>query len=303
MSKKFFVIFLKKSIKVIAISTLACLALIFSQLFLQTFQSGVVYEYFSVFSICLLILISVLTILSITFINKNHSLIYKSAFLLIVLTLIFTCAGYYLKSLGFLDKIKSIEQLRDYIQSFGAFAVLLFVLIQFLQVVILPIPSVVTVGAGVLLFGPFLGALYSCIGIISGSIVAFLTGRFLGLKVVVWLLGEKNLKKGLKIIEGKDKVLLTFMFLFPFFPDDVLCFVSGITSINAKYFIIMITVVRIITVFCSSFSLNNSFIPYNTWWGILLWATFFSLTITATIFIYKRGNKIEKYFLSKFKKH
>ena len=33
-------------------------------------------------------------------------------------------------------------------------AVILFILIQFLQVVVLPIPAFITVGAGVLLFGP-----------------------------------------------------------------------------------------------------------------------------------------------------
>ena len=200
---------------------------------------------------------------------------------------------YFLSVSGFLDRINSVDEFRRYIQSFGPYAVILFVVLQFLQVVILPIPSFITVGAGVLLFGPFLGSIYSSIGIIIGSIVAYYIGRIFGVKVVKWLVGEQALNKALKMIKGKDKVVLIFMFLFPFFPDDVLCFIAGITTIMPSYFIPMIIVVRLITVFISSYSMNNSIIPYNTWWGIVLWIIFIILTIVATILICKYGDKIQ----------
>jgi uncharacterized membrane protein YdjX (TVP38/TMEM64 family) len=207
-----------------------------------------------------------------------------------------------LKISGFLDRINSVEDFREYISSFGNYAVILFILIQFLQVIVLPIPSFITVGAGVLLFGALYGAIFSAIGIILGSVVAFIIGRFFGFKVAKWLVGEESLQKGLKSIRGKDKLILTFMFLFPFFPDDVLCFVAGITTVSATYFIIMICIVRVVTVFASSYSMNNSIIPYNTWWGILLWIVFFAATIVLTIIIYKYGEKIEKAIFKKRKK-
>ena len=86
------------------------------------------------------------------------------------------------------------------------------------------------------------------------------------------------------------------MFLFPFFPDDLLCFVAGITSVSSKFFIAMIIVTRIVSVFVSSYSVNNSLIPYNTWWGILLWGLFFVFTVLLSIIISKKGNQIEKLF-------
>ena len=118
--------------------------------------------------------------------------------------------------------------------------------------VFLPIPAFITAGAGVLLFGPFLGAVYSYIGITLGSFVAYFIGKIFGVKVANWLVGENNLKKGLNTIKGKDKVVLTFMFLFPFFPDDVLCFVAGITTIKPLFFIVMILITRLVSIFATS---------------------------------------------------
>jgi len=203
---------------------------------------------------------------------------------------------YFLKISGFLNKVDSIKKFREYIDSYGNYAVFFFILMQFLQVVVLPIPAFITVGAGVLLFGPLKGSILSCIGIILGSIVAFLIGRIFGFKVAKWLVGEENLKKGLKTIKGKDRVILTFMFLFPFFPDDILCFVAGITTMSTTFFIIMIIITRIVSIFASSYSMNNSIIPYDTWWGILIWIIFISLTLVLMILLYKKGDKIESYF-------
>ena len=111
-----------------------------------------------------------------------------------------------------------------------------------------------------------------------------------------------NLDKGLELVKGKDKVILTFMFLFPFFPDDVLCFVAGLSSMSVPYYIVMITITRIINIVVSAYSVNGSIIPYNTWWGILLWIAVFILVAALCYVIYKHGDKIENFFKSKFSK-
>ena len=92
-------------------------------------------------------------------------------------------------------------------------------------------------------------------------------------------------------------IMIIFMLIFPFFPDDILCFVAGLTSISPLFFIIMIFITRIISVFATCFSMNNDIIPYNTWWGICLWLLFFAITVFLTIEIYKNGDKIEKLFI------
>ena len=293
---------LREVLYIIFISMLGILAIVFSVLYIETFNDGFFAEYSNMIIAVTVALITAITVLAISFLRYSKKIVYKLFFIAIVITALAIITIYILKVSGFLEKIDTVEDFRKYIASFGSFAVVLFIIIQFLQVVVLPIPSFITVGAGVLLFGPLKGAFFSVVGIIAGSLTAFIIGRVFGFKVAKWIVGESNLKKGLQNIKGKDKLILTFMFLFPFFPDDVLCFVAGITTISPTYFTIMILIVRTITVFVSSYSINNSIIPYNTWWGILLWCLFFALTILFTFIIYKYGDKIENKFFKKRKK-
>ena len=165
---------------------------------------------------------------------------------------------------------------------------------NFLQVVILPIPGFIAVGTGVALFGPLKTSIYALIGILLGSFVAFFIGRVLGYKVVKWIVGKDTLDKWLKSVKNKDKLVLTFMFLFPFFPDDVLCFIAGLSSMSTAYFFVMITLCRIISVVVASYSINGNIIPYTTWWGIALWILVFFVTVLITVYLYKNGDKIEK---------
>lgn len=286
-------------IQAVFITVLICLigvsGIIFSLLYIETFETGFVSQYLLSIKTVSVAVIITLTIATLAF-SPSKKLVYKILFLIEGAIALVLLVLFMLKKSGFLERVDSIDSFRDYIASFGNLAVIVFIILQFLQVVVLPIPAFITVGAGVLLFGPLVGAIYSCIGIIAGSIVAYFIGRVLGYKVAAWLVGEKNLDKGLNAIKGKDKVVLTFMFLFPFFPDDVLCFVAGLTSISPLFFIVMIFITRIISVFATCFSMNNDIIPYNTWWGICLWVLFFALTIVLTIAIYKKGDKIEKLF-------
>lgn len=301
MSKKCLSV-LKNVLSVIFISLNGLIGIVFAVLYLETFSEGFVSDYFDVILTVAVVLITVFTMLAIIFLRHSKGLLYKLFFIIVVSIAVVSVLLYVLKVSGFLNKIDSVEDLRAYISSFGSNAVLVFIALQFLQVVVLPIPAFITVAAGVLLFGAFKGAVFSCIGIIAGSFAAFFIGRVFGYKVAKWLVGKDNLDKWLNKIKGKDKIVLTFMFLFPFFPDDVLCFVAGITTMSALFFSIMIVFTRLISVFATCYSLNNSIIPYNTWWGILLWIAFIALTVVLTVLIYKKGDRIEAFFSRKKKR-
>ncbi len=239
------------------------------------------------------IIVSLITIIAYIFQLADKNFIYKIVVLVLIFAAISLAVLYVLKISGFWDKIDSIEDFRAYVSGYGAFTIPIFILIQFLQVVILPIPGFITIGAGVALFGPFWGTVYSTIGILSASIVAFFIGRKLGYKVARWLVGKEALDKWVEIVKGKDKVILTFMFLFPFFPDDILCFVAGLSSMSTPYYLVMITVTRIVNIAVSSYSINGNLIPYNTWWGLLIWGILFAFTAFLCYLIYKYGDKIE----------
>ena len=203
---------------------------------------------------------------------------------------------------GLWERIDSVEGLRELIASTGAWGPIVFILLQALQVFLLPLPGVLTVGAGVLMFGEWQGCIYSYIGILAGSIVAFGIGRVVGYRAAAWLVGKESLDKWLEKIKGQDRRLLTAMFLLPIFPDDVLCFVAGLSTMTWRYFIIMQVISRALSVAFTSFSVGGMTIPYNTWWGILCWIAIGAAIIGIFILIYKKGDKIEAWFLKNFSK-
>ena len=88
------------------------------------------------------------------------------------------------------------------------------------------------------------------------------------------------------------------MFLLPMFPDDVLCFVAGLSSMSFLFFFVVILISRVIAVFATSYSV--SLIPFNTWWGITLWALFFVGVIILFFFLYKKSDAIEAWVQKKF---
>ncbi|MBQ7340152.1 MAG: TVP38/TMEM64 family protein [Clostridia bacterium] len=228
-------------------------------------------------------------------ITKKESFFNKVLVLFVLLALFSSITLYLLNNFEFLKKINSVNELRGFVESFNGYAVLIYILVQFFQVTILPVPSIFITSVGVLLFGPLKSAIFGAIGVISGSIVSYYFGRIFGVKVVGWLVGYKKLEKAVKFFKGKDKALFTFMFLFPFFPDDLLCMLAGTSAIKPKFFIIMTICTRSITTFLSAFTLNNNLIPYDSWWGISIYVLFFIFTIYLAINIIKN----DKFFLNK----
>ena len=212
---------------------------------------------------------------------------------------------YAISATGFIKKMTSIDALREFIENSGGrtVTIVVFILIQFLQVVILPIPSTVTVMAGVALFRPWECAIYSFIGIFTGSVVAFAVGRWLGYKVVCWIVGKEELDKWLKKIEGKDYLILSIMFLLPLFPDDILCFIAGLSSMTWMYYLVMIFITRALSIILSAYSFDS--IPFNTWWGILIWIVIIAAVIALFYIVCKHSDKIDYFIKNKlgFRRH
>ncbi len=219
--------------------------------------------------------------------------------LLSLYILLFFILGIYtlLERTGFFEVIQSKENLQEYLQKTGVWMPVLYTLLQFLQVIILPIPSVLSTIVGVALFGAFWAMAYSLLGILLGSLVAFLIGRRLGERAVAWIVGEETLKKWKKKVRGKDNVFLTLMFVLPVFPDDVLCFVAGLSNMSLKYFLTVIFFSRFIGIAATCYSIN--LIPFNTWWGITVWVLFAVIVTFAFIYAYKNMERIQKFFRNK----
>ena len=99
------------------------------------------------------------------------------------------------------------------------------------------------------------------------------------------------------IIKGKDYLILSIMFLLPLFPDDVLCFVAGLSSMTWPYFLIMIFVTRALSITLSALSFDS--IPFTTWWGLLCWALIIGAVVALFYLVIKYSDKIDWFIKNK----
>lgn len=232
-------------------------------------------------------------LLSVLAVYKEKNGLTKALLIIELLALFSFLLWWILQKTGFFETFGDAEKLQGYLEKAGIWMPLFYIALQFLQVVLLPIPSVVSTIAGLALFGAFWTTIYSFIGITLGSILAFYIGRRWGNRAATWLAGEEQLKKWQKKLKGKDNAVLTAMFILPAFPDDILCFLAGISSMTWRYFLIMMSLSRLVAIASTCYSVD--FIPFNTWWGILIWVGIILILITAVTLVYKNMDKIQEW--------
>lgn len=163
--------------------------------------------------------------------------------------LIFIVAGviaiYYVgQSLGWFEFLESREAMREWIRGFGAWAPFAFFLLQFVQVIFSPIPGNLTTIAGGVMFGFFYGFLLSLGAILLGSIAAFLLGKAFGRPLVEKIAGKGLVEKYMKSVSSRQRVVLIMMFLLPFFPDDLLCLIAGLSAMRVPQFTLLMILTR-----------------------------------------------------------
>lgn len=169
---------------------------------------------------------------------------------------------------GFFEAAGSQEKLGAYIARCAPWSHLSYFGIQLASVVIAPIPSNITAAAGAYLFGLWPSFLLTWGAVTMGSAIVFTLARALGQKFVGQFVSDKLSEKYLDVIRRKRDVFLALAFLFPFFPDDILCILAGLTDISFRRFFLLVVLARPwgLLVSCMVGSATVS-IP---WWGMAL---------------------------------
>jgi uncharacterized membrane protein YdjX (TVP38/TMEM64 family) len=143
------------------------------------------------------------------------------------------------------DLLHDRQQLKGLIRSFGPYSPLAYILLQILQVVIAPVPGGAVEFLGGYLFGAKAGFVYSMIGLILGSWLAFSLARIFEKIAVEKFVSEQTRKKFDYLVEHEGAILSFILFLVPGFPKDALCYILGLTPMHVGIFLIISTVGRI----------------------------------------------------------
>ena len=153
--------------------------------------------------------------------------------------LLLGAGGLFLYRSGFFAACTSIPALRAYIDRSAPYSHLTFFVVQLLSVVLAPIPSNLTAAAGGLLFGTWPAFFLTYGALMAGSLLVFWLARTLGRDFVDRVVSRKLAEKYQKVIREKTTVFLALAFLLPYFPDDMLCILAGLTPITFGRFALL----------------------------------------------------------------
>ncbi len=211
--------------------------------------------------------------------------------LIILITILAAVAIlYYIgKNNGWFTLFESKENLQQYVASFGAWAPLAFFTLQFLQVIISPIPGSVTTLVGGVLFGFFPGFILSFGAVFLGSLGAFLLGKKFGRPLVERIAGKKIVEKYMDSVSSRQRILLILMFLLPFFPDDVLCLIAGLSALNLPSFALIMLCTRPWGLLFSAL-VGSGVISVPEW----VWFVIAAVAIAALVLVSKYAPLIEE---------
>jgi uncharacterized membrane protein YdjX (TVP38/TMEM64 family) len=138
----------------------------------------------------------------------------------------------------------SQEELQAWVDGFGAAAPVAFFAVQVIQVIVSPIPGSATTLVGAMLFGLWPAFLLSTAAVLTGSLLAFGLARAFGRPLVARLVGPAVTERYLGAMTSRARIALLLMFLLPFFPDDALSLVAGLTGLSWAFFAVAVACTR-----------------------------------------------------------
>lgn len=241
---------------------------------------------------------------SVAFLLKKY-VVFKTVFILVVCVFIVAVVFMLMSVFGRLAEVPSDEQkiakIVSMIRGAGGWSMTVYILIQVLQVVILPLPAVVCYVPGSQIWGPFLATVLASVGVLVGSVIDYFIGKLLGKRVVEWIAGKETTEKYTAYIGNRGKVIFVLMQILPFFPDDILCMVAGLSGMNFVFFLATMVLVRpfIIAAYC--YLGSGSVIPFSGW-GIAVWAVIFAVCVVLAVLSLKYQDRFEKWLVSRFRR-
>lgn len=227
--------------------------------------------------------------------NNTERRTWRITLALTLLLLALLCLG--LWRTGFFQAIRSTEGIRTYIQRFAPYSHLVFFLIQLISVILAPIPSNLTAAAGGVLFGALPAFLLTAAAVILGSAIVFQLGRLLGKPFVEHFVSKPNQEKYAELIRRKRDSFLFLAFLFPFFPDDILCIMAGLTQISFRRFLMLVVMARPWGLLVAS-AVGGSVLQIPLWGMVLLGVGGVLLFVLAM----KYGEKFEAAVMERLKR-
>lgn len=188
------------------------------------------------------------------------------------------------------------DWIKPIVESAGFFGYILFILINIVVTTLMTFVPGMTFTFTLIatqLFGIFAGFIVSAIACFLSSLVKFFIGDKLGEPFVDWLIGKDARLKAQDLVSVRATVLVPVMLAFPFFPDDAICMVAGMTKMKYWYFAIVAIICRTIGVGVTAF-LGGNILDYSSF-SLLDWFLFINIILIDVVLIWKLSTKVEEW--------
>ena len=152
-----------------------------------------------------------------------------------------------------IDAARNPEEFRRLLGTNGIKSYLIFIAIQFIQIVFAFIPGeFVEIGAGYV-YGSVKGLILCSIGAFLATSAIFALTRALGNKFTSIMIDSRDLKR-LKFLQNEKKleILFALLYFIPGTPKDLITYFAGVTKIKFKVFILISTFCRIPSIITST---------------------------------------------------
>lgn len=174
--------------------------------------------------------------------KRNLKTVYFVVFIIVLIGLTVLCVP-------LVNRLTSEEgraQLEAFFADNALWGVVVFLILQVLQVVVALIPGgIIQIIAGVA-FGGVWGTVFSLVGVIIGTYIVFVIVRKLGAPIVEAFIDKKGIKQFSFLNDNKKLELAVFiLFLIPGIPKDTLTYIAPLTKIKMPNFILLSTVARV----------------------------------------------------------
>ncbi len=180
------------------------------------------------------------------------------------------------------------EDIRAWVEGFGAWGPAAIAGLEMAQAVIAPFPGQAIELVGGYLFGLWLGTLWAMVGIIAGSLLSFLLARRFGRPLAKRLVGAKAVSRLDELAQRGGALFFFLLWLLPFVPDDLACLAAGLTPMPVRQFLILMALGRLPGIFVATWVGVNAGGITPLWWAILL-----GLLVLASLALWRWGSSLQ----------
>jgi len=128
------------------------------------------------------------------------------------------------------------DAIAEFLQQYGVLGPVVLFIILALQVFLAVIPGHAFIVAGGYIYGLVMGVLITQISTVIASQLAFLLARRYGRPVVGRLAPANIIDHWNKLAQTQGGLFFFFSFILPIFPNDLMCFIAGMSVISPRKF-------------------------------------------------------------------